>query len=89
MITGQTGTDPILRGAADFDLELLESRTLDGSIQELIYRPTCMSVGGDRDFGDSSEPALSTGRAWLKHRPSGHGSPCTQSRLRDHAITRL
>ena len=40
VITGQTGTDPILRGAADFDLELLESRTLDGSIQELIYRPT-------------------------------------------------
>jgi hypothetical protein len=27
-------------GAADFDLELLESHTLDGRIQELIYRPT-------------------------------------------------
>ena len=27
-------------GAADFDLELIESRTLDGNIQELIYRPT-------------------------------------------------
>ncbi|MGH7911045.1 MAG: dihydrofolate reductase family protein, partial [Candidatus Dormibacteraceae bacterium] len=27
-------------GAADFDLELMESRTLDRSIQELIYRPT-------------------------------------------------
>ncbi len=40
VITGQTGTDPILRGAADFDLELLESRTLDGRIQELVYRPT-------------------------------------------------
>ena len=25
---------------ADFDLELIESRTLDGNIQELIYRPT-------------------------------------------------
>jgi hypothetical protein len=25
---------------ADFDLELIESRTLDGSIQELIYQPT-------------------------------------------------
>jgi hypothetical protein len=24
----------------DFDLELIESRTLDGHIQELIYRPT-------------------------------------------------
>jgi hypothetical protein len=40
VITGQTGDDPIFRGAADFDLELIESRTLDGDIQELIYRPT-------------------------------------------------
>jgi dihydrofolate reductase len=40
VITGQTGADPIFRGAADFDLELLEHRTLDGHIQELIYRPT-------------------------------------------------
>jgi dihydrofolate reductase len=38
VITGQTGLDPIFQGAADFDLEL--SRTLDGHIQELIYRPT-------------------------------------------------
>jgi dihydrofolate reductase len=40
VITGQTGADPIFQGAADFDLELLESRTLDGHTQELIYRPT-------------------------------------------------
>jgi dihydrofolate reductase len=40
VITGQTGVEPIFQGAADFDLELLESRTLDGDIQELIYRPT-------------------------------------------------
>jgi dihydrofolate reductase len=40
VITGQTGDDPIFQGAADFDLELIESRTLDGNIQELIYRPT-------------------------------------------------
>ncbi|WP_332715031.1 dihydrofolate reductase family protein [Pelagibacterium mangrovi] len=40
VITGQTGLDPIFHGAADFDLELIESRTLDGHIQELIYRPT-------------------------------------------------
>ena len=40
VITGETGKDPIFQGAADFDLELLESRTLDGRIQELIYRPT-------------------------------------------------
>ena len=40
VITGQTGLDPIFGGAADFDLELMESRTLDGHTQELIYRPT-------------------------------------------------
>ena len=39
VITGQTGVDPIFGGAADFDLELIESRTLDGHIQELSYRP--------------------------------------------------
>jgi len=40
VISAQTGADPIFQGAADFDLELIESRTLDGHIQELIYRPT-------------------------------------------------
>jgi dihydrofolate reductase len=40
VITGSNGISPILRGAGDFDLELLESRTLDGDLQELVYRPT-------------------------------------------------
>jgi dihydrofolate reductase len=40
VITGQTGLDPVFQGAADFDLELIEHRTLDDHIQELIYRPT-------------------------------------------------
>jgi dihydrofolate reductase len=40
VITGQTGAHPIFRDAADFDLELIESRTFGGGIQELIYRPT-------------------------------------------------
>jgi dihydrofolate reductase len=40
VITGRTGVDRIFGGAADFDLELIESRTLDGNTQELIYRPT-------------------------------------------------
>ncbi len=40
VITGQTGDDPIFKGAADFDLELIETRTLDSNIQELIYQPT-------------------------------------------------
>jgi dihydrofolate reductase len=40
VITGQTGKDPIFGGAADFDLELIEQRTLDGDIHELVYRPS-------------------------------------------------
>jgi dihydrofolate reductase len=40
VITGQTGDQPVFQGAADFDLELIESKTLDGRTQELIYRPS-------------------------------------------------
>ncbi|MGJ7875065.1 dihydrofolate reductase family protein [Streptomyces rochei] len=40
VITGRTGLDPVFRGADDFDLELIEHRTLDRHVQELIYRPT-------------------------------------------------
>jgi dihydrofolate reductase len=38
-ITGQTGLRPIFEGAADFDLELLETRTLDHRTLEQVYRP--------------------------------------------------
>jgi dihydrofolate reductase len=40
VITGQTGLRPIFAGAPDLDLDLVESRTLDGRTHELIYRPT-------------------------------------------------
>lgn len=40
VITGRTGAHPLFSDAADFDLELLESRTFDGGTQELVYRPT-------------------------------------------------
>jgi dihydrofolate reductase len=40
VISGRSGTDPVFGGAGDFDLELLETRTLDGRTQELVYRPT-------------------------------------------------
>ena len=39
VITGRTGTEPVFGGAADFDLELIESRTFDRHISELIYKP--------------------------------------------------
>jgi dihydrofolate reductase len=40
VISGRTGAEPVFAGAADFDLEMIGSRTLDGRIQELVYRPT-------------------------------------------------
>ncbi|MFE0206813.1 dihydrofolate reductase family protein [Streptomyces sp. NPDC058985] len=40
VITGKSGLDPVFQGADDFDLELIDRRTLDGHIQELVYRPT-------------------------------------------------
>jgi dihydrofolate reductase len=40
VVSGRTGTDPVLRAAPDLDLELLESRTLDGRALELVYRPS-------------------------------------------------
>ena len=40
VITGRSGTNRVLEGVGDFDLELLETRTLDGRTQELVYRPT-------------------------------------------------
>jgi dihydrofolate reductase len=40
VLTGRSGQSPVFEGAGDFDLELLQSRTLDGRTQELIYRPT-------------------------------------------------
>ena len=40
VITGQTGAQPVFAGAADFDLDLLDSTLLDGSIQEIIHRPS-------------------------------------------------
>jgi dihydrofolate reductase len=40
VVSGRTGARPVFEGAADFDLELIEGRTLDGRTQELIYRPT-------------------------------------------------
>jgi dihydrofolate reductase len=40
VIAGQSGDEPVFAGAADFDLELLAARTLDGRTQELTYRPS-------------------------------------------------
>lgn len=40
VITGRSGAAPIFAGAEDFDLELLETATYDGRIQEFVYRPT-------------------------------------------------
>lgn len=40
VVSGRTGTDPVLAGAVDLDLELVSSTLLDGRTQELVYRPS-------------------------------------------------
>jgi hypothetical protein len=40
VVAGQTGDEPVFAGGGDFDLDLIEARTLDGRTQELVYRPT-------------------------------------------------
>ncbi|WP_416975871.1 dihydrofolate reductase family protein [Streptomyces sp. 4F14] len=40
VVSGRTGAYRVFEGAADFDLELIGSRTFDGRTQELVYRPT-------------------------------------------------
>jgi dihydrofolate reductase len=40
VINARTGAAPVFAGADDFDLELLEHRTLDAGTQVLVYRPT-------------------------------------------------
>jgi len=40
VISGRTGVSPIFAGLGDYDLELLETRTLDARTVELNYRPT-------------------------------------------------
>jgi dihydrofolate reductase len=39
-LSGRTGAAPIFNGVEDFDLEMVRSRTFDGQIQELVYRPS-------------------------------------------------
>jgi hypothetical protein len=51
-ISGRTGTSPILGGAGDFDLELLESRTLDRHTRSWSTAPPP---------GDGSRSAASRG----------------------------
>ena len=43
VITGASGSDPILAGLPDVDLELVDSRLLDGRIQQLVYLPTVLA----------------------------------------------
>ena len=48
-ITGATGTERVFEGYPDVALELVESRTFDGGLQLLDYRPTVLEgppVGG-------------------------------------------
>ena len=39
VITGESGRNPVLAGLPDIDLELVDSRTFDGRVQQLVYIP--------------------------------------------------
>ncbi|MGV8850756.1 MAG: hypothetical protein ACOH16_14570 [Propionibacteriaceae bacterium] len=40
VVTGVSGSLPILAGMPDIDLELIDSRLYDGRIQQLVFVPT-------------------------------------------------
>lgn len=42
VIAGATGDNPILSGLPDIDLALVDSRTYDGRMQQLVYIPTVL-----------------------------------------------
>ncbi|BEP15946.1 dihydrofolate reductase family protein [Acidothermaceae bacterium B102] len=39
VITGQSGSNPVLAGLPDIDLELVDNRTFDGRVHQLVYLP--------------------------------------------------
>ena len=49
VITGESGSDPILSGLPDIDLELVDTQLLDGRLQQLCYIPTVrvLPLGSD------------------------------------------
>jgi dihydrofolate reductase len=40
IVNGATGSNPVLAGLPDIDLELVQSELLDGRVQRLVYLPT-------------------------------------------------
>src|SRR4051794_6283582 len=46
VITGESGRNPVLAGLPDIDLELVDSRTFDGRVQQLVYRISPMRSSG-------------------------------------------
>jgi dihydrofolate reductase len=40
VVTGASGTDPVLADLPDIDLELVDSRVYDGRMQQLVYVPS-------------------------------------------------
>ena len=49
VITGESGSDPILSGLPDINLELVETQLLFGRMQQLSYIPTvrALPLGSD------------------------------------------
>jgi hypothetical protein len=80
VITGQTGASPIFGGAADFDLEQIEHRTLDDDIQELVSRPRARQTDSIA-VARSRNSVEATSADWI----SMHRSRCASSSTRSSA----
>ena len=76
VITGQNGSDAIFEGAADFDLELLESRTLDGNIRgaHVPAHPACPFVSTHPRAANTAR-TLPRGDGAATWRPASPRSP--------------
>jgi hypothetical protein len=69
VITGQTGLNAIFQGARDFDLELVDHRTLDGHIQETHGYPDLRCAATDAQLYDVTVPIASLGDV-IPHLPT-------------------
>jgi hypothetical protein len=69
IITGASGSDLILAGLPDIDLELVDARLQDGRIQQLVHMPTVLeSLGSRTRNGDV--------RTAAEQRPLEFADPC-------------
>lgn len=81
-ITGTSGRNPVFVPGAEFDLELLESHTFDGRVQQLVYAPT-LHKGPPRDAEKSGPSSMPGNESPALRRFEGEKVVQLQTRKRD------